>query len=449
MRKILFLAILSTIIATLAAQTPRDDIRKNIRCSASNYMAYPGPTQHKLTPPPAGMKPFFISHYGRHGSRYHNKPSTYDAPYLTLAAADSAGKLTTLGRDVMQRLDRIRRDAHNHWGELTSLGAEQHRQIITRMYERFPDVFADSADIDARSTTVVRCIMSMEYALQRLITLNPKLRIHHNATHRDMDYLNQQDKRLFSMKMDSASQQHYNAFCKKHQRNDRLMRSLFTDMDYVRQHVDAGALNAALFKVASNIQSTDLRRTVTLYDVYTDDEVYRNWRMDNAWWYVGFGGCTVNGALQPYSQRNLLRRLIADADEHIALGKPSAQLRFGHETIIMPFVCLLDIDGYGLTTDDLESLDRRGWANYRIFPMAANVQMVFYKGSGRTDRTADSEVLVKVLLNENEARLPIKAYDGPYYRWTDVKEYYLRKLDDYEQANPQPASLPVRKTANR
>ncbi|MBR1548055.1 MAG: histidine-type phosphatase, partial [Prevotella sp.] len=364
----------------------------------------------------------------RHGSRYHNKPSIYDAPYLILAAADSVGKLTPLGRDVMQRLDRIRRDARNHWGELTSLGAEQHRQIMTRMYERFPEVFADGADIDARSTTVVRCIMSMEYALQQLNVLNPRLNIHHNATHRDMYYLNQQDSRLFNMKMDSTSQRLYTAFAQKYEQNDRLARSLFSDTAYIRQHVDASRLNYTLFKVASNIQSTDMRRSVTLYDVFTDDEVYRNWRKENAWWYVAFGGSTVNGGLQPYTQRNLLRHLISDADEHIAGTKPGASLRYGHETIIMPLTCLLDINGYGLATADLESLDRRGWANYRIFPMASNIQMVFYR---RND--TDRDVLFKILLNEQEATLPLKAVDGPYYRWADFKAYYLKKLEDYEK----------------
>ena len=447
MRKTYILSILLILVSALSAQTPRDDIRKNVRCSASNYFAYPGPTQHRLTPPPAGMKPFYISHYGRHGSRYHNRPSIYDAPWKVLAHADSLGKLTPLGHDVTERLDRIRHDAENHWGELTTLGAEQHQQIITRMYERFPEVFADSADIHARSTTVVRCIMSMEYALQRLTVLNPRLRIHHHATHRDMDHLNQQDRRLFSMKMDSTSKRLYQAFAHKYQDCERLMTTLFSDTAYLHHEVDANDLNLWLFKVACNIQSTDLRRDVTLYDLYTDDELFRYWRMDNAWWYVAFAGCTVNGSQQPYTQRNLLRHLISEAERHIAMPGPSAQLRYGHETVVLPLACLLDINGYGLETDDLESLDKRGWANYRIFPMASNIQLIFYRSDGsqqqkkkgkQTDRKptagdAGEEILLKVLLNENEATLPLKAVEGPYYRWSDFKDYYLEKLDRYEQ----------------
>ena len=432
MRKIIILSVFLALVSVVAGQTPRDDIRKNIRCSASNYMAYPGPTRHKLTPPPAGMKPFYISHYGRHGSRYHNQPRTYAQPWQTMARADSLGKLTPLGHDVTLRLGRICRDAENHWGELTALGAEQHRQIAARMYERFPEVFADSTDVDARSTMVIRCILSMEVALQRLVALNPTLRIHHNATHRDMHYLNQQDKRLFAIKTDSTTQKFYNAFARKYNASDRLMRSLFNDTAYVRRHVDDRELSDQLFKVASNIQSTELSREVTLYDLFTDEETYRYWRKDNAWWYVAFGACPVNGALQPYTQRNLLRRIISDADQHIAMAKPSVQLRYGHETVVMPLACLLDIDGYGLETDDLESLDKRGWANYRIFPMAANIQFVFYRSDDRK-----GEVLFKVLMNENEAHLPLKTSNWPYYRWSDFKEHYLKKLDDFDKTLPK------------
>ena len=105
MRKWLLAAVISLLITSLYAQTAYDEINENVLLSASNYMAYPGPTQHKLTPAPRGYKPFYISHYGRHGSRFHSKPSFYNAPYQTLLKADSLGKLTATGKDVLHRLD--------------------------------------------------------------------------------------------------------------------------------------------------------------------------------------------------------------------------------------------------------------------------------------------------------------------------------------------------------
>ena len=428
MRKMLLTLALTASVVAISAQPVRDEIRQNIRYSASNYLAYLGPTQHHLTPSPDGKHPFYISHYGRHGSRYHNKQSIYDIPYYILAAADSLDKLTPLGRDAMHRLDLIRRDAYGQCGELTTLGALQHQQIAHRMMQRFPEVFKGKATVDARSTTVTRCILSMENFLLQLIRENPKLKIHHNATQRDMDYLNQQDKLLFSMKMDSATQVRYDAFAQKYEKNDRLMQSLFNDTAYVRQQVDAGKLNYFLFKVASNLQSTELRNQLTLYDLFTDDEVYHNWEKENAWWYIAFGGSTINGGLQPYTQRNLLRKIIADADSCIQLKTTNVQLRFGHETVVMPLTCLLNLNGYGLATDNLESLPRKGWANYKIFPMASNIQFIFYRKD-----PADTDVLFKVLLNENEATLPLKSTMEPYYHWSDFKAYYMKKLDEYDE----------------
>ena len=89
MRKILLLSSFIIFAISLSAQSVREDMRRDILCLASNYRAYPTPEQKKLTPAPKGMKPFYISHYGRHGSRFHTKPSMYNAPFRTLQKADS------------------------------------------------------------------------------------------------------------------------------------------------------------------------------------------------------------------------------------------------------------------------------------------------------------------------------------------------------------------------
>jgi hypothetical protein len=43
------------------------------------------------------------------------------------------------------------------------------------------------------------------------------------------------------------------------------------------------------------------------------------------------------------------------------------------------------------------------------------------------------DVLVKVLLNEEEASLPLQTDCAPYYHWKDFKAYYLNKLDAYKE----------------
>ena len=92
----------------------------------------------------------------------------------------------------------------------------------------------------------------------------------------------------------------------------------------------------------------------------------------------------------------------------------------------MPLTCLLDLDGLGKQIKNLDDLDKEGWLDYRIFPMACNIQFVFYRKN-----YGDKDIIFKVLRNENEATLPIKTDIAPYYHWNDFKEYYLKKLDGY------------------
>ena len=427
MRKWLLAAVISLLITSLYAQTAYEEIHENILLSASNYMAYPGPTQHQLTPAPRGYKPFYISHYGRHGSRFHSKPSIYNAPYQTLLKADSLGKLTAMGKDVLRRLDVIRKDAENHWGDLTQLGAQQHEEIARRMYERFPEVFQGKADVDARSTGVGRCVLSMEYALMQLTRLNPELNIRMDATHRDVSYLNLQDKELFSLRKDEKAIELYKDFRAQNNENSHLMQTLFNDSAYVRQHINSYSFAEQLMLVAAIMQNVELGKKMTLFDVFTDEEVYRIWKNGNAWWYIGWGASPVTGSKMPYLQRNLLRKVIEQADSCIQQPKTNVHLRFGHETVMLPFICLLDINGFGMVTDNLNELVDKGWINYRAFPMGSNIQLVFYRKS-----PTDRDPLFKILLNENEATLPLPAKQAPYYRWSDFRKYYLKKLDAYE-----------------
>lgn len=413
---------------TAFGQSVKDEMKKNITVSASNYRAYPGPTQQVLTPAPKGKKPFYISHYGRHGSRNLNSQQEYDYAYSVLLRAHRLGKLTALGEDVLNRLEKMIQAADDRLGELTSLGAQQHKDIARRMYERFPEVFTDDAVVDARSTTVMRCVLSMENALQQLLRLNPRLTIVHDASNHDMYFMNQQDKKLVEKMRTAASLEIFSDYCKKRSCWQRMVGTLFNDTAYVNHHVYGERLSQHLFKLASILQNSELRAKITLYDLFTDDEIYQNWQKENAYWYLSYGCAPANGGQIPFTQRNLLRRIISDADSCLRLRHPSVNLRFGHETIVLPLVCLLGINGYDQSIADLEQLEKKGWVNYRVYPMACNVQLVFYRGS-----FGDNDVLFKVLLNENEATLPLKTDCAPYYHWADFRDYYLKKLDSYQE----------------
>ncbi len=394
----------------VSAQQAREDFRKDINLSASGYKAYPGP-QKALTPAPAGYTPYYISHYGRHGSRYLLGARDYDMPYNALKKLADAGMLTEKGLEVLDKVGQIREEARGRDGELTQLGAEQHRGIAKRMYERFPEVFKGKTNIDAKSTQVIRCILSMENALLQFATMNPELNITHDASRHDLYYMNYKDSVLIALRNEAPKAQEFRDFSQKHRTGDRIIDLLFKDKEFLKENKISGHfLVEKIFELASNIQSTELRHKFNMYDLFNEDEIYDLWAGSNAWWYVSYGNSPLSGGIQGYSQRNLVRKIISEADSCLALPHPGATLRYGHDTMVMPLVCLLNLNGYGKQMP-LEDLDKNGWLNYRIFPMACNVQFIFYHKNDQ-----DKDVIFKIL-----------------HKWSDFWEFFLNKINDYEK----------------
>ena len=191
-----------------------------------------------------------------------------------------------------------------------------------------------------------------------------------------------------------------------------------------------------LFDVATNMQSHDT--DIELLSLFTDDELYDQWRIRNVGWYLDYGAAPQSGGIMPFSQLNLLKNILATADTIVGsgtpvpatspAGSPQATLRFGHEVCVMPLACLLELGQCGTQVENLDTLDNI-WRNYRIFPMACNVQLVFY----RPVKGKPGDILVKALLNEREMTLPATPVSGPYYSWADLREYYKKKIERFEQ----------------
>lgn len=323
----------------LRAQSAFEAIRQNRNLAASNYMAYPDTVDYPMTPAPKGKKPFYISHYGRHGSRYLSNKKAYDIPYYMMATADSLGKLTPVGQQVLRDLSAMRADVQLRLGDLTELGSQQHRGIVRRMVERFPEVFSGSAYVDARSTTKRRCILSMGAALQQLMSMRPGLHVTMDASEHDMWYMYHQDSLLRSRMMCREAQEAYDDFTARREDNRRLMQLLFNDSTYVAMHVNDKWLNYYLFKTASIVQDTPFRDRFSLYDIFTDEEIYRIWQKENAWWYICYGPSLLNGGDEPYTQRHLLRRIIEEADSCLRLPQHGPSCA----TATRPWCCRLSV----------------------------------------------------------------------------------------------------------
>ena len=123
--------------ASAWAQSPWEDVQALPSRVDGICQVYPEPSG-ALTPAPRGYEAFYLSHYGRHGSRLVHRDDYYSDPYRMLLAADSAGVLTPLGKSVLSRLGRQYGEAKGRCGELTAVGAREQAGIAERMVRNYP-----------------------------------------------------------------------------------------------------------------------------------------------------------------------------------------------------------------------------------------------------------------------------------------------------------------------
>lgn len=347
----------------------------------------------------------------------------YKTPVQILEVAERNGKLTERGKEVLAQLRDIEVQSRGRDGELTPLGAAQHRGIAKRMYANFPEVFADGSHVDAKSTVVIRCILSMDNELQELYAANPKLNITSDASYSTMPYMNFTDTDTVAMNAAKLASAQLKDFQKKHRVSTNYISKLVTDKQFAKDSMNTGSLEWYLEKLSANAQSH--YGMPDFYDLFTDEEIYNMWVNDNASWFVRMGNSKLTDNLAAFSQRRLLRNMIASADTAVASPLTSANLRFGHEVCVLPLAVLMELDHYGDEINNLEEVADK-WKNHEIFPMASNVQVIFYRPE---DSTKSDDVLVKVMLNEREVKLPVASATAPYYKWNDLRAYYLKKLE--------------------
>lgn len=420
--------LLLMICTQLTAQTVVEEIKAIPQCSAGIIYSVPTGKQQADTPAPDGKKPFYISHFGSCAAYYLESRKDYEVPINVFVKADSMNMLTPLGKDVLRRLRLIEQDAAHRTGEITVNGARQMRQLAQEMVDRFPDIFVDGSYIDARSIVRNHSIMSMQEFMNQIARHKANMELVMKSSHSNDQWMHVEDKELEADRFNAETETSYQAYIKANSNNKRLWESLFGSIDYVKEHIDTTKLNDQLFTLAGGIQNTPLEGVITLYDIYTPEEIIQHWRLHNAKNYISYGGFELNGGNQPFAQRAPLWNLLHQGDSIKKLDHPVVHLRYSSRGMVMELICLMELNGYGLKTPDLNQLEKLGWANYRIAPFGSSVQVVYY----RKDKT-DENILIKVLLNGQEARLPIKTDCAPYYHWEDVKRYYLRKLYAHEK----------------
>lgn len=419
------LAALST-LSMSAQPLDAEFFDKHPDCAGGIYYTYHyEPT--KMTPVPKGYKPIYVSHFGRHGSRWHASADNYERSQRFLNKAADKDVLTPFGEKLQEVVNRVADRAHGRMGELSQQGINEHRGIAERMYRNYPMLFkGKNVHIESRSTNVPRCILSMTAFDARLKELNPSIDIYATTNDNWHAVLVPSKGRKYNFKEAGKTPKMMIDSTAAAIADDVLARIYKPEF---RDEIEAeksryNKLVRNLFYLSIIMQDTEGDERID--DVFTGEERMKMWEQISRQRYATFANSEEWGDGILYDGSILMREVVRDADDFLAHGGRSAFLRFGHDVTVIAALAAMQVEGECARTSFLNPDLNNLWADFRITPMATNLQFIFYR-----DKAGD--VIVKLLHNEKECRLPIKSDIAPYYHWKDMRHYFIERADQIDR----------------
>jgi len=386
-----------------------------------------------LTPAPKDYVPFYISHYGRHGSRSAWGEPHYRYLVSVLQKEDSAGNLSGRGQALLQIAQIVLEKHASMNGRLTDKGEREHAMMAARMYERFPEVFAgDSPQVHAVSSKVERCIVSMAAFTNSLTRCNTKVQYNFDVGDRYQAYIDcagkVDEKRHWEI-IDSLKQLLPSDTVVVYQR-------LFVNAGQAHRNIGAEKLINAIFETAA--VATDFDVPCNILDYLPMMEAYRRMVMLTYQFCVRFGNIPGLMEMRRQSVQLGLNDFIDKADEAIRGGVYCADLRFGHDIPLLAMMSAMEVSGVGqrLQPGEIESK----WYGAENLCMASNLQLVFYRPKKVKGELTDETILVKVLYNEKERTVAgVESVQGGYYKWSDLKKKWMGSGEVMDLNNWKPS----------
>ena len=426
MKRTLLLA--ATVLLCGGMLSAQDDyaslIRENPDRAAGVHHSYeyrPG----EETAVPRGYKPFYVSHYGRHGSRRATGSSARRA-FEYMDSARVAGILTPEGEELYKAVAAIYADHVGMVGELTARGGREHRAIAQRLHDRVRPVWHDRTrrQVYVQSSNIPRCLLSMAHFTASLDDNAPELVFDFVTGDRYLDLLahDYYDEDEIS----EASNILMGEMARERVDPSRLMKTIFiadsarvaavipSPLDFVYRIFSSGGIRQCTETPDADI----FERFITI------DELVDWYRCYNASIYNSMGNSVEFGDHVLWAARGLVRNIIDRADAALQDGcTTAADLRFGHDSGILPLAGLMDLVGPGDRLHNADASD--GWQSFFQVPMASNLQMVFYRKRG-------AEPLVKIWYNERETQVRgLTPVSGNCYRWSDLRAHLEDRIEQF------------------
>ena len=423
-RTLTILVFLSFVLASWAqGVSPLDQLKADPRKAYGTDYPYDH-SPVTLTKAPRGYKPFYISHYGRHGSRYYWNAFLYREMDSLLTSAHRKHQLTAEGEKFYTKFEAAKDELSTGVSELSDLGWEQHQRIARTMYNNFPEVFKKGGNVLAIASLSGRCVISMSGFCQELIQCNPKIEIREQSSRFTLDGVVPDDRQDPVRREFPSSKPCYeknrDQFKYKDNLHETIVKRAFTSTEGLPgsiHHIGENFIN--LYTSLPNIGHEGM-----MGNLVTDKDIADRWESSNLGSYSWLFP-------RQYMTIPILQDIIKKADAVLdGSSDRIADLRFGHDDRLGPLHILMGINGADRDPEDPYEVKNiyQNWQTCK----ACNIQLIFYRS-----KKAGDDVLVKCLLNGHEASLPLPTDNYPYYKWSDFRQFYTERCNSNDPNKPQ------------
>lgn len=365
---------------------------------------------------PKGFKPFYISHYGRHGSRFHTTESVFAEALHAMKAAQESSNLTDAGIYLLKQIDSLYNMHEGMWGTLAPKGVREQQKLARRLAERFPEVFKgkDAKKVECYSSDFHRCIVSLAAYSGSLSAQYPKLNFSYESGERCSRYLRVEQGHVESktyfrqlMHKDTEESCDWNG----------VMKIIFTDPSKV---------NISPYKMSSQIWGAwaicqcieDVH--IDIFKYFTPEQLLNTWKFSSIHYHNMFVRSEKFGEASALTASALMEDFITKADTAISSGNIAATIRFGHDNTLLPLASLFGIDEFDELHSEADPITAK-WDIGKHMCMGSSIHLVFYRNKA-------NKVLVKIMYNEKETTIPaLTPYVGCYYDWTALREHMLAR----------------------
>ena len=157
-----------------------------------------------------------------------------------------------------------------------------------------------------------------------------------------------------------------------------------------------------------------------MLDIFTPEELFNLWEVRNYNGYLFWGFSPLADNRSVTNNAAIQKDIMEKAEKNFASGEIQMDLRFTHDTAVLPLVSFMRLNNFGAVVNDPDEV-KNYWRSDQI-PMASNLQLIFFRSK------KNPEILVKVLYNGHEAMLPEAA--PSFYPWSAFKDFYGKLISE-------------------